>query len=146
MCNRLSTSGRAALLAAVASLPGISASQAQTPLGKKGGSDNVELVAHLPLSGYFTVAGVDIEQELARPYVYVSGFAEYAGFTVISVKEPHDPKVVYEWKFPGRENRVGRPRVSVQALRRPDLVGDDPDRGAICTDFRCGQAAERAGL
>ncbi len=107
MCNRLSTSGRAALLAAVASLPGISASQAQTPLGKKGGSDNVELVAHLPLSGYFTVAGVDIEQELARPYVYVSGFAEYAGFTVISVKEPHDPKVVYEWKFPGRENRVG---------------------------------------
>ena len=31
------------------------------------GSDNLEVVAHLPLGGRLTVADIDIEQELDRP-------------------------------------------------------------------------------
>ncbi len=34
----------------------------------KRGSDNIEVVAHLPLGPRLSVADIDIEQELDRPY------------------------------------------------------------------------------
>ena len=35
------------------------------PRAKTGGSPNVKLLGHLPLEGYFTIGGVDIEQEVS---------------------------------------------------------------------------------
>ena len=94
-------------LALMLLLPPSVDAQYGTPTGKAGGSDNIEVVSHLPMKGCFTIGGIDIEQELSRPYVYVSGFAENAGFTVISVADPENPEVIYEWEYPDRENRFG---------------------------------------
>ncbi|NIR39684.1 MAG: hypothetical protein GWN79_19690, partial [Actinobacteria bacterium] len=44
--------------------------QEWTPLSR--GSDNVEVVAHVPLGPRLSATDVDIEQELDRPYAYVS--------------------------------------------------------------------------
>ncbi len=66
--------GRASKSAGIAlvmlSLAGATAGAQQwTP--QKRGSDNMEVVAHLPLGPRLSVADIDIEQELARPYAYV---------------------------------------------------------------------------
>ena len=42
------------------------------------GSDNIEVLGHLPLGPALNVADMDIEQELSRPYAYVSRMV-YAG-------------------------------------------------------------------
>ena len=61
---------RAALsLAAVLVLAG--AAEAQwTPLDR--GSDNMEVLGHLLLGPHLNVSDMDVEQELSRPYAYVS--------------------------------------------------------------------------
>ena len=35
------------------------------------GTSNVHVLSHIPLGWKFTIADIDIEQELSRPYVYV---------------------------------------------------------------------------
>ena len=67
---------------------------------KTGGSQNVRLLGHLPFDGLLSTAGVDMEQELSRPYVYVSGITDEPGFWVVSVADPAKPKVLYHWRFP----------------------------------------------
>ena len=42
---------------------------------------NVHVVAHLPLGGSYTTADIEIEQELSRPYVYVSATSAAPGST-----------------------------------------------------------------
>src|SRR5262245_5541905 len=71
-----------------------------SPIAKTGGSPNVHMLGHLPLEGYFSIGGVDIEQELSRPYVYISGMNDKAGFTVVRVGDPSKPSVIYQWSFP----------------------------------------------
>ena len=55
---------------------------------KQGGSQNVTVLGHLAFDGFLTSAGVDMEQESSRPYVYVSGITTDVGFWVVSVAEP----------------------------------------------------------
>ena len=78
-----------------------------TPRAKTGGSSNVKMLGHLPLEGYFSLGGVDIEQEVSRPFVYVSGMNDKVGFTVASVADPANPKVIYHWSFPKVERDSG---------------------------------------
>jgi hypothetical protein len=56
-----------ALLMATLAVPWIADAQEL-----KRGSDNIEVVSHIPLGGPLSVSDIDIEQELSRPYVYVS--------------------------------------------------------------------------
>ena len=44
--------------------------QEWTPL--KRGSDNIEVLGHLPLGPRLSVADMDVEQEVHRPYAYVA--------------------------------------------------------------------------
>ena len=55
---------------------------------KIGGSVNVDIASHVPLGGFFRVTDVEIEQEMSRPYVYVSQTRERAGFSIIDVSDP----------------------------------------------------------
>ncbi len=64
---------------------------------KVGGSKNVELLSHIPLGGFFRVTDIEMEQELDRPYVYVSQAREHAGFSIIDVSEPEKAHVIYRW-------------------------------------------------
>jgi hypothetical protein len=48
------------------------------------GTPDIEVLAHLPLGGPTTVSDLEIEQELARPFAYVSRREDF-GFTAIDL-------------------------------------------------------------
>ncbi len=73
----------------------------------KFGSDNVEVLAHIPLGGALTVSDIDMEQELNRPYVYVSRMFDEAGFDVVDIGDPANAKVIYRWRIENVELHRG---------------------------------------
>ena len=81
---------------------------------KAGGSDNVKVIAHLPLGGYFRAGDVAMEQEPARPYAYVGQTLERAGFAIIDFRDPARARVAYRWTIAGATAHRGmggvRPR------------------------------------
>jgi hypothetical protein len=91
------------LLLLLLSIPAFAA-HAQTPAGpgisKRGGSPNVRLLGHLELDRTrFQTAGVDVEQELSRPYAYVSKTRGASGLDIVSIKDPAAPQVIYSWRI-----------------------------------------------
>ena len=63
---------------------------------------NVHMLSHIPLGRSETISGIAMEQDLDRPYVYVSRMLHStspAGFTLISVKDPTHAKVLYQYKI-----------------------------------------------
>ena len=80
-----------------------------TPL--KRGSDNVDVMGHLPLGPQLSVTDMDVEQELSRPYAYVGranfGNAGPLGMDIISIEDPKDPKLLYEWRIEDQALHVG---------------------------------------
>src|SRR6185503_19514688 len=70
------------------------------------GSRNIKVMSHIPLGAANTVGDIEIEQELSRPYVYVSrmsGGPHDIGFTIVSIKDPTRAKVIYDWRLENRE-------------------------------------------
>ena len=61
----------------------------------KRGSDNMEVLGHLPLGPRLSVADMDVEQEMHRPYAYVARFAYGGeggkGTDIISIEDPENP-------------------------------------------------------
>ncbi len=92
-------------------IPVLALAQTRRPLPGQEGTPNVHVVGHVPLAGYLQVSDIDIEQELSRPYVYVSrGVSKPAGFSIISVKDiakGEKPRVLYEWNIENPELHVG---------------------------------------
>jgi len=91
---------------------GAPAAQGQHPAGQVQ-SPNVKLDSHVPLGAALTVMDLEIEQELARPYAYVSR-SNYGrvtpppiGFDVVSVKEPGRARVLQRWRIDRPEIREG---------------------------------------
>ena len=88
------TRARLPFLAYVLTLTAVGPAAAQdtpwTPL--KRGSDNIEVLGHLPLGPRLSVADMDVEQELDRPFAYVArmvyGFEGPKGLDIISVADP----------------------------------------------------------
>ena len=80
-----------------------------TPL--KRGSDNIEVVSHIPLGPRLSVADIELEQELSRPYVYVArmvyGEVGEKGVDIISIENPERPKVIYRWRIEDQDLHVG---------------------------------------
>ena len=66
------------------------------------GSSNIEILAHLP--GLAT--DIEIEQDMARPYVYVSRGGT-ASFDIISVEDPDNPEKIYTWQIENPELHQG---------------------------------------
>src|SRR5688572_22094063 len=60
-------------------------------------SANVRLVSHLPLGGFFRVTNVEMEQEMSRPYAYVSRGADKAGFSIVDFSDVRKPRVIHTW-------------------------------------------------
>ena len=76
----------------------------QLPPGQQG-SSNMKIAAHIPMP---SASDIKIEQELSRPYVYVStGGQGGAGFDVISVKDPQRATTVYRWRIENPELHQG---------------------------------------
>src|SRR5713226_2344181 len=83
--------------AAVALFAAISLAVGQEPVTKVGGSPNVHLLSHVRFGGFFHTWGIEIEQELSRPYVYVARRRDLAGYSIVNVADPAKPRVLYTW-------------------------------------------------
>ena len=78
---------------------------------QKPGSDNIEVVSHLPLGPQQSVADIEIEQEMSRPFAYVArevfGREGEKGMDVIDLKDPSKPKVIVEWRIENQDLHTG---------------------------------------
>jgi hypothetical protein len=63
-------------------------------------SSNITIAGHLV--GRFT--DIDIEQELSRPYIYMTA---HQGFDIVSIKDVSKPKIIYSWSIENPELHVG---------------------------------------
>ena len=133
-------------LAAVLVLAG--AAEAQwTPLDR--GSDNMEVLGHLPLGPHLNVSDIDVEQELSRPYAYVSrmvwGEGGAKGMDIISIEDPEHPELIYEWRIEDQDLHTGTGGMDVKHFKIGDRYyvvqsvqfgqgGPDSDMGAVVLD------------
>ena len=95
------------LFAAIAATAPAAAAQ-QVPWSPANrGSDNIEVLGHLPLGHRLSVADMDLEQEMDRPYAYVSrmvyGFDGPKGTDIISLADPENPVLLYEWRIENQD-------------------------------------------
>ena len=77
------------------------------------GSDNIEVVSHLPLGAPGSVSDIEIEQEMSRPFVYLGrevfgeGSGMERGMDIIDVSDPANPEVIHRWRIEDSELHVG---------------------------------------
>src|SRR5690606_15556014 len=96
-------------LALLAALVAVVPATAQTmgppdplvPGGQK--TANMKLLGHVPLGGWLTVADVEVEQELTRPYAYVARRLNPAGFDIIDLRDLNKIKRLYHWDIENAE-------------------------------------------
>ena len=72
------------------------------------GSSNVHIVAHIPMGGELHVGDIEIEQELSRPYAYVSqALSSPVGFNIIDLKNLSKARQIYSWRIENPELHIG---------------------------------------
>ncbi len=136
------------VLAAVAVPVRPALAQEWTPL--KRGSDNVEVIGHLPLGPRLSVADIDVEQELDRPYAYVArmvyGTEGGKGLDIIGIEDPEKPEVLYRWRIEEQDLHQGTGGMDVKHFKVDDRYyvvqslqfggggGPDADLGAVVLD------------
>ena len=113
------------------------------------GSDNIDVVGHTPLGPRLSVSDIDVEQELDRPYAYVGrmvyGDIGPKGLDIISIADPENPEVIYEWRIENQDlhQRTGGMDVKYFKLNNRYYVvqslqfgqgGPDSDMGAVVLD------------
>jgi len=85
------------------------------------GSENIEVVGHVALGGMMSVADLDMEQELSRPYVYVSRAAREGlverGTDIIDISDPSKPYVSYRLRIQIQELHSGRGAIDVKHFK-----------------------------
>ena len=108
-----------AVLATLSAVFPAEATAQATPL--KRGSDNIEVLGHLPLGPPLNVSDMDVEQELSRPYAYVSrmryGDAGPRGMDIISIEDPSHPEILYEWRIEDQELHLGTGAMDVKHFK-----------------------------
>jgi hypothetical protein len=71
------------------------------------GSDNITVVGHIPLGPEMSVADLDLEQEMNRPYAYVSRMVYFKdgpkGTDIIDLSDPANPRVIYRWRIENQD-------------------------------------------
>ncbi len=122
---------------------------AQQWTAQKRGSDNIEVVSHLPLGAKLSVSDIEISQELDRPYAFVGrmvyGHEGEKGIDIIDLSDERRPKVVYEWRIEDQELHLGTGGMDVKYFKWNDRWyvvqslqfrqgGPDADMGAVVLD------------
>ncbi len=113
------------------------------------GSDNIEVVSHLPLGPRLSVSDIEIEQDLARPYAYVGrmvyGTEGDKGTDIVDLSDPRHPRVIYRWRIEDQDLHTGTGGMDVKYFQwqgRTYVVqslqfgqgGPDRDLGAVVLD------------
>jgi len=76
------------------------------PPGERG-SENISVIAHIPLGAAGSVADIEIEQDMSRPYAYVTRRATSIGFDVIDLSNPSEARVIKRWRIEDEELHQG---------------------------------------
>ena len=108
-------------------------------------SANVHLLAHIPLGAQLSTADITMEQELARPYVYVARRFVPSGIDIISVRDPSKASIIYSWRIENPELHQGAGSLNPMYLKSRGRYyltdafqfrqgGPDGDLGAIVWD------------
>jgi hypothetical protein len=108
------------------------------------GTPNVEVLSHTPLGAPMTVADLELEQELSRPYAYVARLLD-AGFDVMDLSDPASPQVIYEWRIENADLHRGIGAMDAKYFKHDGRYyfvqsfqffpgGPDGDLGAIVFD------------
>jgi len=115
----------------------------------KPGSDNIEVLAHLPLGPLLNVSDIEVEQEMHRPYAYVGrmvyGHEGEKGTDVIDISDPSNPKVIHRWRIENQDLHLPLGGMDVKYFKwdgRYYVVqslqfgqgGPDADLGAVVFD------------
>ena len=137
---------RFALFLLLASLPHISVAQWTN---ENPGSDNLMVLGHIPLGPRLSVADLDMEQELSRPFVYVSrmvyGDEGEKGTDIIDISDPTSPKVIYRWRIEEQDLHLRTGGMDVKYFKWKDRYyvvqslqfgagGPNNDLGAVILD------------
>ncbi len=143
------TSLRAMAVALVTAVTVATPTTAQewSPLNR--GSDNIEVLGHVPLGPRLSVSDMDLEQEMDRPYAYV-GRMQYGpegpkGMDIISLADPANPELIYEWRIENMDLHLGTGGMDVKHFKFEDRYyvvqslqfgrgGPDSDLGAVVLD------------
>ncbi|HET7276367.1 MAG TPA: hypothetical protein VFI91_14455 [Longimicrobiaceae bacterium] len=145
---RIVTPGAVSALV-VGSLLAPSVADAQEMSALNRGSSNVEVIGHLPLGPRLSVADVELEQEVSRPYAYVArmvyGDNGDKGTDIISIADPSNPKVLYRWRIDNQDLHQRTGGMDVKYFKHDDRYyvvqslqfgqgGPDADLGAVILD------------
>jgi hypothetical protein len=118
-----------------------------TPM--KPGSDNIEVLGHQPLGPQLSVADMELEQELDRPYAYVArmqyGDVGPKGTDIVSLADPNNPEVIYRWRIEDQDLHQRTGGMDVKYFKWNDRYyvvqslqfgqgGPDSDLGAVILD------------
>ena len=116
---------------------------------EKPGSDNIEVLSHIPLGPRLSVSDTDIEQEMDRPYAYVGrmafGTEGDKGIDIIDLSDPTNAKRIYSWRIENQDLHLGAGGMDVKHFKWKDRYyvvqslqfrqgGPDPDLGAVVLD------------
>ncbi len=114
----------------------------------KPGSDNIELLGHIPLGPRLSVSDMELEQELHRPFAYVGrmifGDEGAIGTDIIDVKDPANPNVLLRWRIDDHDLHLPLGGMDVKYFKWKGryfivqsfqfLGGPDHDLGAVILD------------
>jgi hypothetical protein len=82
-------------------------------MAEQRGSDNIEVVSHLPLGAPGSVSDIEIEQDMSRPFVYIGrevfgvGSGMERGMDIIDISDPASPEVIHRWRIEDSDLHVG---------------------------------------
>jgi len=75
------------------------------------GSENITVEGHIPLGMALNTMDLEIEQEMSRPYAYVSrgtvGAGIEKGTDIIDLSDPNNPSVLLKWRMENQELHTG---------------------------------------
>ena len=138
---------RLGIAVSMCGLMAVSASAQWT--AEKPGSDNIEVLGHLPLGPRLSVADIDVEQEMDRPFAYVArmvyGTEGDKGLDIINIADPEKPERIYKWRVENQDLHLGTGGMDVKHFKwkgRYYVVqslqfrqgGPNPDLGAVILD------------
>ncbi|MFT4604134.1 MAG: hypothetical protein ACI9W4_000862 [Rhodothermales bacterium] len=117
--------------------------EAQAQESVKRGSDNIEVIGHIPLGKRLTVTDIEMEQELERPFVYVSRASLVdggpKGVDMIDISDPANPKVLLRWRLEDQDLHTNRGGMDVKYFKWEG-------RYYIVQSFEFGQGGPNADL
>ena len=113
------------------------------------GSPNIDVLGHIPLGPRLSIADMDVEQEMHRPYAYVArmqyGPVGPKGLDIVSIADPEKPEVLYEWRIEDQDLHLRTGGMDVKHFKWGDRYyvvqslqfgqgGPDSDMGAVVLD------------